>query len=52
MIRNKLGTDMILKTTRVTNVVRKLSLKILDFLRIIFKIELGYILLVNSKNIY
>lgn len=52
MIRNKLGTDMILKTTRVTNVVRKLSLKILDFLRIIFKIELGYILLVNSISIY
>lgn len=52
MIRNKLGTDMILKTTRITNVVRKLSLKILDFLRIIFKIELGYTLLVNSINIY
>lgn len=32
MIRNKLGTDMILKTTRMTNVVRKIALEILEFL--------------------
>lgn len=37
---------MILKTTRMTNVVRKMSPKILDFLKITFKIALDYILLI------